>query len=303
MRNKKYTLGAFSFYDRSGLEKRLVQMAEKGWLLEHIGSFLWTYRRIEPQKLAFCVCWFPKASAFDPAPSEEQQTFYDFCRHTGWNLAASINQMQVFYNTAADPVPIETDPSTEVDAIHRAAVRSSLPAQLVLLVLALINGVLLILRLRDDPASVFTEPSNLFTGLCWTIVILMTCADCGSYLLWHRKAVKAAERGEFLETKGHRTFQLACLAVVGAGFIYYLITIFTSGNHMMIAAALLMFGIYLPCTYLLVAGIKKFMKKKNVPTGISRIVTIASAFIISFALMGMVTWGLLFSSARGWFAG
>ena len=42
MKDKKRTLEIFSLYDHSGLEKRLAQMAEKGWLLENIGSFFWT---------------------------------------------------------------------------------------------------------------------------------------------------------------------------------------------------------------------------------------------------------------------
>lgn len=140
MKDKKRVLATVSFYDRSGLEKRLARMAENGWLLEGIGSLLWTYRRIEPKKLTFCVCWFPAASTFDPGPSEEQQTFYDFCEHTGWVLAGSYGQMQVFYNESPDPVPIETDPVMEVDAIHRAAKRTTLPSHLTLLALALFSG-------------------------------------------------------------------------------------------------------------------------------------------------------------------
>lgn len=75
MRETKRRLELYSFYDRTGLERHLERMAEKGWLLEKIGQFFWTYRRIEPKHLTFSVCYFPAASAFDPGPSEEQQTF------------------------------------------------------------------------------------------------------------------------------------------------------------------------------------------------------------------------------------
>ncbi len=303
MKDKKHTLEVFSFYDRSGLEKRLTQMAEKGWLLENIGSFLWTYRRIEPKKLTFCVCWFPKASAFDPGPSEEQQTFYDFCEHTGWVLAGSFGQMQVFYNEDAAPIPIETDPVMEVDAIHRSAKRTSLPSQLVLLVMALINGWLFVSRLLDDPVGVLASAANLFTGVCWVFLILLTAVECGSYFLWHHRAVKAAEQGEFLEAKGHRKFQMICLTVVGLGLLYYLVSILTSENQMMMVIALLMFGVYLPGVYLLTYGIKAFLKKKKAPARVNRTVTILFAFVVAFALVGGITWGVLFGSSRGWFAG
>ncbi len=303
MKDKKHILEVFSFYDRSGLEKRLTQMAEKGWLLENIGSFLWTYRRIEPKKLTFCVCWFPKASVFDPGPSEEQQTFYDFCEHTGWVLAGSFGQMQVFYNEDAAPIRIETDPVMEVDAIHRSAKRTSLPSQLVLLVMALINGWLFVSRLLDDPVGVLASTAYLFTGVCWVFLILLTAVECGSYFLWHHRAVKAAEQGEFLEAKGHRKFQMICLTVMGLGLLYCLVSILTSENQMMMVIDLLMFGVYLPGVYLLTFGIKAFLKKKKAPARVNRTVTILSTFVVAFVLIGGITWGVLFGSSRGWFTG
>lgn len=303
MKEKKRTLEIFSYYDCSRLEKHLTKMAEKGWLLESISSFLWTYRRIEPEKLTFCVCWYPKASAFDPEPSEEQQTFYDFCQHTGWVLAGAFGQMQVFYNEAPDPILIETDPVMEVDAIHRSAKRTFLPSQLVLLVLSLLNGWLFAARLLNDPVGVLASAANLFTGLCWLFIFLLEAVECGGYFLWHHRAVRAAEQGEFLEAKGHRTFQLICLAAVGLGMVYYLVSILTSEDPMMIAIALLMFGVYLPGVYLLTYGIKTFLKKKKASARVNRTVTILSAFAAAFVLFGGITWGVLFGSSRGWFAG
>ena len=303
MKEKKRTLEIFSYYDCSRLEKHLTKMAEKGWLLESISSFLWTYRRIEPEKLTFCVCWYPKASAFDPEPSEEQQTFYDFCQHTGWVLAGAFGQMQVFYNEAPDPILIETDPVMEVDAIHRSAKRTFLPSQLVLLVLSLLNGWLFAARLLNDPVGVLASAANLFTGLCWLFIFLLEAVECGGYFLWHHRAVRAAEQGEFLEAKGHRTFQLICLAAVGLGMVYYLVSILTSEDPMMIAIALLMFGVYLPGVYLLTYGIKTFLKKKKASARVNRTVTILSAFAAAFVLLGGITWGVLFGSTRSWFAG
>lgn len=278
-------------------------MAEKGWMLEKIGSFLWTYRRIKPKKLTICVCWFPKASAFDPEPSEEQQTFYDFCKHTGWVLTASSGQMQVFYNETSDPIPIETDPVMEVDAIYRAAKCTTLPAQIVLLVISLINGGSFISRLLSDPVGVLSSAANLFTGMCWAVLFLMTAIECGSILLWYHRAVKAAEQGEFLEAKSHRTFQIICLTITGLGLVYYAVSVIASGSRMMVTISLLMFCVYLPGLYLLVYGIKTLLKKKKVSAKVNRIVTIGSAFVIGFLLIGGITLGVLFGSARGWFAG
>ena len=133
MKDTKRRLEWCSFYDHTGIEAHLERMAQQGWLLEKIG-FTWHYRRIEPKKLTFCVTYFPRASMFDPEPSQEQETFYDFCRHTGWTLAAASAQMQIFYNEQPNPIPIDTDPAMEVDAIHQSAKKSFLLSQSMLLV-------------------------------------------------------------------------------------------------------------------------------------------------------------------------
>lgn len=191
----------------------------------------------------------------------------------------------------------------EVDAIHRSAKRTSLPSQLVLLAMSLINGWLFVSRLLNDPVGVLASAANLFTGVCWAFLILLTAVECGGYFLWHRKAVKAAEQGEFLEAKGHRKFQIICLTVMGLGMLYYLVSVLTSENQMMMVTVLLMLGVYLPGVYLLTYGVKAFLKKKKAPARVNRTVTILFAFVGAFVLIGGITWGVLFGSSRGWLAG
>ena len=98
MRNRKRRMEFFSFYNHTSITAHLEKMARKGWLLEEIRRNTWIYRRIEPKKLRFAVSYYPKASEFDPEPSEEQKTFLEFCAHTGWKLVCTSAQMQVFCN-------------------------------------------------------------------------------------------------------------------------------------------------------------------------------------------------------------
>ena len=303
MRETKRRMETFSFYDRTGTERHLERMAEKGWLLDRIGQFFWTYRRIEPKKLSFSVCYFPKASQFDPEPSEEQQTFYDFCEHSGWVLAASNAQLQVFYNERENPVPIETDPALEVDAIHRSMKKSMIPSQLVLLAVTTLNVVLYVSQLLDDPVRVLSSTSGLFVGFCWLEVLLLSGVEMVSYFRWHHKAILAAERGEFLETKSHRKLQIGCLALLGVGLVYFLLSVFTSGDRMMIAIMTIMLCVYTPGLFLLANGVKNFLKRKKASARFNMVVTIVSILVAAYAFMGVMVFGMLFSSARGWFAG
>lgn len=300
MSDVKRRVELYSFYDRTGLEAHLARMAERGWLLDKIGQFFWTYRRIEPRKLTFSVCYFPTASQFDPGPSEGQQTFYDFCAHTGWTLAAAQAQMQIFYNERPHPVPIETDPAEEVDTIHRTMKRSFLPSQLVLLAVAVINAVQQAWRLRHNPIQELAEPACLLSALCWMILFVLIGVELAGYFRWHAGAVKAAERGERYETRSRRKLQTAALVLITMGLVYFLASMFLSGNRMGVIITLLIFLLYLPGAFLIFHGIKRFMKGLNATAGVSRAATLIGSFVLLCTLMGGIAAGTVFALNRGW---
>ena len=240
MRDIKRRIEAFSFFDHTGITRHLSKMAEKGWLIENISNFGWTYRRITPKKLEFFVSYYPKASAFDPEPTEEQKAFHDFCEHTGWILAATAAQMQVFYNERSNPTPIETDPVLEIETIHAAAKKSYLPGYFLLLLVAIMNVVLLISRLLGDLIGLLSSTSYLFSGVAMLMLFLQCVTELYGYFVWHTRAKKAAERGEFIETPSHLFRQMVILGVVLTGFAYWLITIVFLSNSLMRTAGLVM---------------------------------------------------------------
>lgn len=302
MKEVKRRLETFSFYDRSGLEAHLVKMAARGWLPEKIGRAVWTYRKIEPKKLSFSVCYFPEATQFDPGPSEGQETFYDFCAHTGWILAAANAQLQVFYNEREDPVPIETDPVLEVEAIHRAMERSVLPSYLVLLVIFGFFAGLWVWQLAVNPVALLASASQQFAGICWLECILLMAVELLSYYRWHKKAVQAAQRGEFLKSRSRRTLQTAALLFLGVLVVYYFLTLASAGNRIGIVMAVISYCIFILVTTLVPDGVKGLLKRKKVSANVNRAATIASVFVAGYAIMGAVMFVVLFGSSNGWFA-
>ena len=136
MKDTKRKTMPFTFYDRTGIERKLETQAAKGWLLEKCSAAGWIYRRIEPSKIHFSVVYFPAADIFDPHPSDKQQRFQEFCEHTGWELIASNAQMQIFCNRRENPIPIETDPVIEVENIHKSVKKTMFPAYFSNLILA-----------------------------------------------------------------------------------------------------------------------------------------------------------------------
>ena len=151
----------YSYYDRTGIAKHLAEMAAKGWMLDKLGSWSWRYRRTEPRTLHFAVTYFPSASQFDPHPSEEQETLWDFCAAAGWELVTSSAQVQIFYNEQEHPVPIETDPAVEFDTMNRSMKRGFLSSYWGLLVISLLEIAMNLHQLWKNPIDVLSDFSRL----------------------------------------------------------------------------------------------------------------------------------------------
>ena len=197
MKQAKTRLAYYVPFDTTGIQAFLEKQARAGWMLEKAGGLIWHFRRIEPRNIHFSVVFFPKASGFDPAPSEAQQSFYDFCEHTGWKLVSSDGKRQIFCNEDANPTPIETDAALEVDTIHRAAKKDYLPSCLAFLAILLIEFVSEFRYMRTDPIGVLSNNLSLIAGIDTILTILLLGFELGSYYLWYHRARAAAELGSF----------------------------------------------------------------------------------------------------------
>ena len=166
-----YRPAFYSFYDSQGIAAHLERMAARGWMIDSISGAFWRYRAIEPSQLHFSVTYFPKASSFDPGPTEGQQVFADYCAQVGWELAVRWGQMQIFYTDQSDPVPLETDPVTQVETIRAAMRRNFLPGMLDTMALAIFQLVFFFWRMYTGPLDA-RRPSGcpLPSWLCWSLV-------------------------------------------------------------------------------------------------------------------------------------
>lgn len=278
----KYLLPQFTFYDRTGICRLLEAQAEMGWLLDKISTIGWRLRRIEPQKVHYAVTYFPKASAYDPHPSEVQQELHEFCAHSGWILAGTTAQMQVLYNLSPNPVPIETDPLLELENIHRSAKRNYLPAYFMLFILAVMQIALQVGQLLSFPLTYLSQDTTLFNWLCELVLLGMCTMEICGYFSWYRRAKPAAENGEFIETRGFRKVQLSLLGVVLIALGCLLISMQPRMTVMMIVVLALMAFVLLT-----VWGTHSVMKKKGVSRNTNRLVTWVLSIVLAMAVCGL----------------
>ncbi len=285
MKDTKKKIEFFTFYDKTGIEAHLSEMAEEGWMLEKMSAFTWTYRRIKPKKVHFSVSYYATISDFEPEPTEEQQAFNEFCEHSGWKLATQTVQMQVFYNENDDPVPIETDPMLEIENIHISVKKTVLVTYFLMLFLGFIMGASFISTMLGDPIALLSSATKLFTGVWFIVALVYSLTELITYFTWRRKAKKLAEQGVFLETRGHRKLGFAIVVFMLVSVVLYLISLANTGLQFYMTAYLLIFLAGFP----LINGVKAFLKKKKVKAGTNKVLTFAASFTLAFVLMGALT--------------
>ncbi len=284
MKDVKRRVEVFSFYDKTGIERHLEKMAVDGWLLDKMSALFWTYRRIEPKKIHFSISYYASITDFEPEPTEEQQEFNEFCEHSGWKLAASSVQMQVFYNENEDPVPIETDPELEIENLHRYAKKTALKTYPLLLLISLLMGVTFIGSILRDSVYYLASAINLFTGVWFVVAFIYSLSELLGYYLWRRRAKVMAEQGEFLETRGHGWLNWIILVFMLGSLVLYILSIGNTGMQMYMIA----FAVNLFAVIFIVQSLKEVMKRKKVTAGTNRTVTAILSFVVSLALMGCV---------------
>ena len=79
MSARKHRLFASASYDREGITRALERMAARGWMLENMGTYFWTYRRCEPVRAHFACVWL----SGDAGDREEYRALAE---HDGWEF-------------------------------------------------------------------------------------------------------------------------------------------------------------------------------------------------------------------------
>ena len=289
MKQYKYIFPAFTFYDRTGIQKYLEKRAAEGWMLERLGGFSWKFRRTEPKKVHFAVTYFPKASAFDPGPSEQQETFHEFCAHSGWKLVAFSAQLQTFCNEQENPVPIETDPEIELENIHKTSVKTYLPSYFLMLPAVIMPAFNLGYMWKNEPIRFLSTNIYLFNILTALICALLCGTELIGYFTWYIRAKKAAAEGKFLETRGRRSFQLALVVLM----MVCLGTLILYGANLRVSLMMVTLLALIAGSVAVSIGATKLMKRKNFSARKNKVITMVIITVMSLLAVGLGSFGIV----------
>ncbi len=147
---KREWMPLYGFLDRRRVTDHLSDMAAKGLDAGPSEQLVLAIPADGAAKrLRFAITFFAGAGRFSPAPAEGLDTFQDYCAQAGWHTAASLDQVQVFYNEDPDAVPIETDPAAELENIRRSVGKPMVRSYLALLLICLVEVALQCWQLLD----------------------------------------------------------------------------------------------------------------------------------------------------------
>lgn len=185
----------FLFYDYTGIERHLEAMAEKGWLLKECGRVFWRYEAISAQRIHFAVTYRPELSDFDPLPDRNRELYRELCQSAGWTLLASRQSMQIFCSRDSNPVPLETDPVTQLDTICQTMRKTLYSSWILLLFLCCLQFVQVPSRIGQDPVSFFSSPLNTMLPILYLFLLLAIISEMIPFFLWKKKSETAVAAG------------------------------------------------------------------------------------------------------------
>lgn len=301
MRNTKREFCSYLIFDYRGVEAHLSQMAARGWRLEKIGPWFWTYRRAEPAQVAYAVTYLPSVSQFSPEPSADRENLEELCAAAGWEPVAEWVQMQIFANERPDPVPLETEESVRLEIIHRSMKKNFLPWTVVVLVLALVMAGLQVKTLLTDPYSLLSS-TNFFPSFVWELLLVLQAGNLLWYGRWLRRSRRSVAQGGACADAGPglRRFNLVILWLVLAMAALFLVsTLLTTGAEIGLFVVCYTAGLVL--LILLVDRTRRALKRRGTARGLNVFLTLLVDVVLAVVLVGGSTW-LLFSS-RGLFNG
>ena len=287
MKQTKRQFKMFSFFDFDGIAAHMEKMAADGWMLEQSTNRYWHYRKTEPKKLKFAVTYFPKASEFDPQPTEELQAFNEFCETAGWKPAASMAQMQIYYNENETPLPLETDPLVQVNTIHSAMKKNYIPSLIIMTVLPLFVISIYIMKIFTNPVDSLSSNSDMYIIITYILLLFTSAMELVQYYSWRKKALALANEGRAVPSgKTAKMAQIIIVAVMSVLFMMYAVSMLGIISPWFMLVIFAIFG----GSGALALWVKEFLRRRNVPRKVNVAITMGSVFVVIIAvLVGVVT--------------
>lgn len=245
------------------IEEKLEHYArEEGLILQKTGTFFWTFEKKEPQNLKYTITFFTEGSVFNPHPTDNQLTYFDYAKEAGWDFVCESHQMQIFSSSLENPPPFETDAKEKLENLHKIMKKTQVMSQVIMLVVFALNLFLLLRRLQQNPGDFLANNIEL------ALLLMMLSTVCGSlyyiisYYVWYNKSQRAIDLGGTIIEKGSKSrryfniiYPLWLLLIVGYMF-FHLIQKSSLGIIAITALTTPLFAVVFGCSIMILKRLK-----------------------------------------------
>ena len=286
---KRLMLMNYNYYKE--IEQKLELYAKKGLVLEKMGPYLWTFKKTEPQNLKYTVTYFAEGSVFNPHPTDNQQTYFDYAKAAGWDFVCEYNQMQIFCSSLENPPEFETDEKEKLENIHKCMKKSFVVSQLLMLVVFALNLFLRLNSLKRNPTDFLSSNIDLATFLMFFCIILYSSYTLINYYMWYNKSKKSVDMGgSIIENfnKTRRYFDIGYLIFLFSLVGYMFIHLLTNTAFGIIAISV----VQLPLFALIFWGSITLLKRRKISANANKIISISLLIITGVLYLGFIFYSI-----------
>lgn len=286
---KRLMLMNYSYYKE--IEKKLELYAKKGLFLEKMGPYFWTFKKTEPQNLKYTVTYFAEGSVFNPHPTDNQQTYFDYAKAAGWDFVCEYNQMQIFCSSLENPPEFETDEKEKLENIHKCMKKSFVISQLLMLLVFALNLFLRLTSLKRNPTDFLSSNVDLAALLMFISIILYSSYTLINYYMWYNKSKKSVDMGcSIIENfnKTQRYFDIGYLIFLFSLVGYMFIHLLTNTAFGIIALSV----VQLPLFALVFWGSITLLKRRKFSANANKIISTSLLILTGVLYLGFIFYSI-----------
>ena len=286
---KRLMLMNYNYYKE--IEKKLELYAKKGLVLEKMGPYFWTFKKTEPQNLKYTVTYFAEGSVFNPHPTDNQQTYFDYAKAAGWDFVCEYNQMQIFCSSLENPPEFETDEKEKLENIHKCMKKSFVISQLLMLLVFALNLFLRLNSLKRNPTDFLSSNIDLAALLMFISIILYSSYTLINYFMWYNKSKKSVDMGGFIIenfSKIRRYFEIGYLIFLFSLIGYMFIHLSTNTAFGIIALSVAQ----LPLFALVFWGSITLLKRRKFSANANKIISTSLLILTGVLYLGFMFYSI-----------
>jgi hypothetical protein len=278
----KYQLSIFPSFDYKSMEDNLSSMAAKGWELEHIGAFLWRFKKTAPSNKKFSVVFPGEGSEYEFLPSDKQTLLQEICSEGGWQNVIQWKHLQIFC-ADSHAAPMETDEAARLESVRKSMRKNFIPMWIKVLVLMLViafsNG------FRYFGNSPYSDESTIWAMIISLYAAFIAAIGLLGYFFWLRVSEKRiAEGGTCADASWQRRLQNLLLL----GFFIIFISSFVDTKMQPGGGLVLYIIVYMALALGIVSLINfltQHLKERGWSPGANKLLSGAVTIILIFAMV------------------